>query len=96
MRRRMRLREENPVKYEAHITGREGRWWAITIPALGEDAQTQARRIDDVADEARDYLAVTLDVAPSSIEVEVIIDDIGNARMISPASPGTASNASAT
>ncbi|WP_036498158.1 MULTISPECIES: hypothetical protein [Nocardia] len=70
------------MKYEAHVTGREGRWWAVTIPALGEDAQTQARRLDDVADEARDYVTVTLDVAPSTIDIEVVIDDLGGVRNI--------------
>jgi hypothetical protein len=68
------------VKYEAHITGREGRWWAVAIPALGPDAQTQARRIDDVADEARDYVAVTIDAPPSTVEIEVVFDDIGRAH----------------
>ncbi|MFF0452233.1 hypothetical protein [Nocardia africana] len=70
------------MRYEAHVTGREGRWWAVTIPALGEDAQTQARRLDDVADEARDYVTVTLDVAPSTIDIEVVIDDLGGVRNI--------------
>ncbi|NKY48312.1 hypothetical protein [Nocardia cerradoensis] len=70
------------MKYEAHVTGREGRWWAVTIPALGEDAQTQARRLDDVADEARDYVTLTLDVAPSTIDIEVVIDDLGGVRNI--------------
>jgi hypothetical protein len=68
------------VKYQAHVTGREGRWWAVAIPVLGEDAQAQARRLDDVADEARDYVAVTLDVAPSTVEIEVVVDDIGHAH----------------
>jgi len=70
------------MRYEAHVTGREGRWWAVTFPALGEDAQTQARRLDDVADEARDYVTVTLDVAPSTIDIEVVIDDLGGVRNI--------------
>lgn len=70
------------MKYEAHVTGRNGRWWAVTIPALGEDALTQARRLSEVEDEARDYIAVTLDVAPSTIEIEVIIDDFGQVRNV--------------
>ncbi|WP_330253117.1 hypothetical protein OG874_00430 [Nocardia sp. NBC_00565] len=68
------------MKYEAHVTGRDGRWWAVTIPALGEDALTQARKLSEVEDEARDYIAVTLDVAPSTVEIEVIIDDFGRAH----------------
>lgn len=63
------------MKYEAHVTGREGRWWAVEIPALGENAQTQARRLAEVESEARDYISVTLDVAPSSVHVQVIVDD---------------------
>lgn len=70
------------MKYEAHVTGRDGRWWAVTIPTLGEDALTQARRLSEVEDEARDYIAVTLDVAPSTIDIEVIIDDFGQARNV--------------
>lgn len=68
------------MTYEVHVTGREGRWWAIAIPALGEDAQTQARRLSEVEAEARDYISVTLDVAPSTIDVDVVIDDFGGVR----------------
>ncbi|WP_306365382.1 hypothetical protein [Nocardia sp. CC227C] len=68
------------MKYEAHVTGRDGRWWAVTIPALGEDALTQARKLSDVEEEARDYISVTLDVAPSTVEIEVVIDDFGEVR----------------
>lgn len=50
------------MDYEVHVTGREGRWWAIEIPALG--GITQAVRLADVESEARNYIAVTLDVAP--------------------------------
>lgn len=61
------------MKYQAHVTGREGRWWAVAIPALGEYAHTQARHLADVETEARDYIATSLDVAPSTIEVDVIV-----------------------
>jgi hypothetical protein len=66
--------------YEAHVTGREGRWWAVEIPQLGEYAVTQASRLADVADEARDYIAVTLDVPPSSVDVRVVMDDTPHVR----------------
>ncbi|WP_433681866.1 hypothetical protein [Nocardia sp. CA-119907] len=56
---------------------REGRWWALAIPELGEDALTQARRLSEVEREARDYIAVTMDVAPSNVEVRVVLDDVG-------------------
>jgi hypothetical protein len=58
-------------KYTALVTGREGQWWALSIPELGPDARTQARRLDEVEDEARDYIATTLDVPPSTVDVEM-------------------------
>lgn len=64
--------------YEVHVTGREGRWWAVEIPQL--DGVTQAARLADVAAEARDYIAITLDVPPSTVEVRVIVDDTPHAR----------------
>ena len=64
--------------YEVHVTGREGRWWAVEIPQL--DGVTQAARLAGVAAEARDYIAVTLDVPPSSVDVRVIVDDTPHAR----------------
>jgi hypothetical protein len=66
--------------YEVHVTGREGRWWAVEIPLLGEDAVTQAARLADVAAEARDYIAVVLDVRPSTVDVRVIVDDTAHAH----------------
>jgi predicted Zn-dependent protease len=65
--------------YEVHVTGREGRWWAVEIPQLGEDAVTQAARLADVAAEARDYVAVALDVRPSTVDVRVVVDDTPHA-----------------
>ncbi|GAA5065419.1 hypothetical protein [Nocardia callitridis] len=70
------------MTYKVHVTGRDGRWWAVTVPELGEDALTQARRLAEVEEEARDYIAVTMDVAPSTVEVEVVIDDLGSARNV--------------
>lgn len=60
--------------YEARVTGREGRWWAVEIPELG--GVTQAARLADVEVEARDYIAVTCDVAPSTVKVRVVVDDM--------------------
>jgi hypothetical protein len=74
--------EGDPVKYTAYVTGREGRWWAVQIPTLGDEAHTQARRLLEVATEARDYICVALDVAPSAVEVEVVMGDIGRARNV--------------
>lgn len=46
-------------------------WWAIDIPELG--IHTQARRLDQVEDMARDAIALTLDVPHDQIEVGVAI-----------------------
>jgi hypothetical protein len=66
--------------YEVHVTGREGRWWAVEIPEL--DRVTQAARLADVDAEARDYIAVTLDVPPSTVKMRVIVDDTPHARCV--------------
>lgn len=54
--------------YEVTVT-REGRWWMIEIPEL--DGLTQARRLDDVEQMAREYVAVTLDVPFSQAVVAI-------------------------
>jgi hypothetical protein len=54
--------------YEAIVT-REGRWWMIEIPEL--DGLTQARRLDDVDQMAREYIAVTLDAPISQVAVSI-------------------------
>ena len=66
------------MTYEVRVTGREGRWWAVEIPELG--GVTQAARLAEVETEARDYIAVTLDVAPSTVNVRVVMDDTRHAR----------------
>lgn len=68
------------MPYEVRVTGREGRWWAVEIPEL--NGVTQAARLADVETEARDYIAVTLDVAPSTVDVHVVIDDTPHARRL--------------
>ncbi|ROP65677.1 sigma-70-like protein [Curtobacterium sp. ZW137] len=57
--------------YEARAH-REGRWWAIDIPAAG--AATQARRVADVAWMARECVALTLDVPETDVEIDVHFD----------------------
>ncbi|MBT1623468.1 hypothetical protein KK101_12290 [Curtobacterium flaccumfaciens pv. oortii] len=54
---------------------REGRWWAIEIPAAG--AVTQARRVADVEWMARECVALTLDVPEHdvAIDVEFVLPD---------------------
>ncbi|GAB2606359.1 hypothetical protein [Kribbella endophytica] len=54
--------------YDAVVT-RDGRWWMIEIPEM--DGLTQARRLDDVEKMAREYIAVTLDIPMSQVDVSV-------------------------
>ncbi|MFC9436891.1 long chain fatty acid-CoA synthetase Faa4p [Nocardia sp. NPDC057030] len=67
--------ELDPVVFTARVTGRDGRFWAIWIPELGEDARTQALELSDVAKEARDYIAVTLGIPPTEVSVIVAMGD---------------------
>ncbi|MFW6600075.1 hypothetical protein ACQBAU_18550 [Propionibacteriaceae bacterium Y2011] len=67
--------------YDVSVT-REGRWWMVEIPQ--HDLLTQARRLADVEGEARSVLSVTLDVPPSTIELDIHIhvggDDLADVR----------------
>lgn len=46
---------------------RDGKWWMVEIPEI--DGLTQARRLADVEDMARSYIAVDQDLAPSEIQL---------------------------
>jgi predicted RNase H-like HicB family nuclease len=59
--------------YQVVIT-RDGRWWMISVPEI--DRLTQARRLADVEQMARELIAVTLDVRLSEVAVEVTFGDI--------------------
>ncbi|HWD82904.1 MAG TPA: hypothetical protein VG497_28580 [Kribbella sp.] len=54
--------------YEVTVR-REGRWWMVAVPEL--DGLTQARRLDEVEQVAREYIAVSTDVPLSKVAVEV-------------------------
>lgn len=57
-------------------------WWAISVPEL-KGVHTQARRLDQVEDMARDAIALMLDVSPNTIEVDVkpeLPDEVAKAR----------------
>lgn len=54
--------------YEVTVA-REGRWWMVEIPEV--DGLTQARRLDEVEQVAREYVAVTADLPLSQVAVEV-------------------------
>ncbi len=58
--------------YTATAT-REGRWWIITVDGIGV---TQARRIAEAADTARELVAVTLDVPLDDIAVDLAVGDV--------------------
>lgn len=49
---------------------REGRWWLLDC---GEHGATQALSLSSAMDEVRDLIALVLDVAPESIDVEMTV-----------------------
>jgi predicted RNase H-like HicB family nuclease len=49
---------------------RSGEWWAISVPEV-PGVFSQAKRLDRVADTARDAIALFLDVPPASFDVSV-------------------------
>jgi predicted RNase H-like HicB family nuclease len=49
---------------------RSGNWWAISIPEL-KGVHSQAKRLDQVEQMARDAIAVFLDVARDSFDIDV-------------------------
>lgn len=53
---------------------RDGKWWMIHVPEI--DGLTQARRIADVEQAARELIAVTLDVRLSEIAVDIHYQDV--------------------
>jgi predicted RNase H-like HicB family nuclease len=59
--------------YQVVVT-RDGRWWMISIPEI--DGLTQARRLADVEQMARELIAVTLDIRLSEVAVDVAFGDI--------------------
>ncbi|MFF1822657.1 hypothetical protein ACFVWG_35470 [Kribbella sp. NPDC058245] len=46
---------------------REGRWWMVEVPEL--DGITQARRLDEIEQVAREYVALTADLPLSQVQV---------------------------
>ncbi|OIN79195.1 hypothetical protein [Mycobacterium malmoense] len=49
---------------------REDRWWMVHIPEI--DGLTQARRVDEIEDMARSYIAVDTDTPLSDVSVHVV------------------------
>jgi hypothetical protein len=60
--------------YRVHAE-REGRFWLLRVPEL--DIMTQARRLTEADEMARDLIATWLDVAPDSfaIDLDVALPD---------------------
>ena len=59
--------------YRVEVT-REGKWWMVSVPEL--DGLTQARRLEDASAMAREYIAVTLDIPTSDVELNVAVIDV--------------------
>lgn len=57
------------MKYTATCV-RSGGWWAITVPEI-KGVFSQARRLDQVEEMAREAIALMLDVDPNSFDVDV-------------------------
>lgn len=55
------------------ITGREGRWWWIEIPAV-DGGFSQAKRLTQVEAMAREVIALLLNVADDSFGVTVRVE----------------------
>ncbi len=58
------------TRYTARCT-RVGEWWATSVPEL-RGVHTQARRLDQVEDMARDAIALMLEVPADSFDIEVM------------------------
>lgn len=52
------------------VCRRFGDWWGVSVPGL-PGVHTQARTLDEVADMARDAIALMLDVDADAIRVSV-------------------------
>jgi len=53
-------------------TERSGSWWAFTIPEI-PGAHGQAKRLDQVRDEARDVVSMMLDAPADSFDLELSV-----------------------
>ena len=60
-------------RYEVTVT-RDGKWWMVHIPEL--DGLTQARRLAEGGEMAREYIAATLGVELAEVEVEVHVASV--------------------
>ncbi|SDS21985.1 hypothetical protein SAMN04488543_1303 [Friedmanniella luteola] len=62
------------MKYQVNVT-RDGRWWMLEVPDL--DVTSQARRLGEVEQMAREAIAVTTDAPVDGVQVELRLPDLG-------------------
>lgn len=55
-------------EFKAEVT-RDGRWWMISFPEL--DGVTQARRLSEAEQMAREYIAVSTDLPIKEVKVNI-------------------------
>lgn len=60
--------------YEATVV-REGKWWMVSIPSI--DGLTQARRLGEATEMAREYIAASQDVPLETVSVTLSFAPIG-------------------
>jgi predicted RNase H-like HicB family nuclease len=60
--------------YDVTVT-REGKWWMVHIPDL--DGLTQARRLAETGQMAREWIALTLGVPIADVAVNVTVGRVG-------------------
>ena len=63
------------MTYTARVT-REGKWWMISIPEI--DGLTQARRLSEAHLMAQEYIAVALGTPRDRVEVDLVVDAVGD------------------
>jgi predicted RNase H-like HicB family nuclease len=61
------------VKTYTVTAERSGNWWAFSVPEI-HGAHGQARRLEQVRDEARDVISMMLDAEPDSFEVSLSVE----------------------
>ncbi|CAN5346527.1 hypothetical protein BH09ACT4_BH09ACT4_06890 [soil metagenome] len=61
------------TSYDATVT-RDGKWWMVAIPAI--DGLTQARRLAEAEQMAREYLALHLNLPLDEVQIALTVDDV--------------------
>ena len=59
--------------YTARVT-RDGRWWMVSVDGL--DGRTQARRLSEAEQMAREFVAVSLDVPVADVRVHLRVETV--------------------